>query len=152
MTGSLVVVCVVNDERDLVHCHKPKSSTPLLTLLALGVVFGDIGTSPIYAFQQSVSGDAINIKAIYGTVSLIFWALMIVVSIKYLIFVLRADNKGEGGVLALFSLLPREIRHPNNKRRYFIYFCLMLGTAFLFGDGIITPSISVLQRSKAQAK
>lgn len=123
---------------------KKRSSTPLLTLLALGVVFGDIGTSPIYAFQQSVSDGVPSVKGIYGTVSLIFWALMIVVSIKYLVFVLRADNKGEGGVLALFSLLPREIRRPDTKRRYLVYFFLMLGTAFLFGDGLITPSISVL--------
>ena len=123
--------------------HK-KSSTSMLTLLALGVVFGDIGTSPIYAFQQSVSDGQSNVDGIYGTVSLIFWALMIVVSLKYLTFVLRADNKGEGGVLALFSLLPKEIRNPDNRRRYFIYGALLLGTAFLFGDGIITPAISVL--------
>jgi KUP system potassium uptake protein len=123
--------------------HK-KTSVSMLTLLALGVVFGDIGTSPIYAFQQSVSGGAADISNIFGVISLIFWALMIVVSIKYLTFVLRADNKGEGGVLALYSLLPRGIRYPSGKVRYSIYFALLLGTAFLFGDGVLTPAISVL--------
>ncbi len=77
-----------------------RTSTPLLALLALGVVFGDIGTSPIYAFQQSVSDGQASVAGIYGTVSLIFWALVIVVSVKYLIFVLQADNHGEGGILA----------------------------------------------------
>jgi KUP system potassium uptake protein len=93
--------------------HK-KASVSMLTLLALGVVFGDIGTSPIYAFQQSVSGGVADQSNIFGVISLIFWALMIVVTIKYLLFVLRADNKGEGGVLALYSLLPRGIRYPRS--------------------------------------
>ena len=93
---------------------KRTTSTPVLALLALGVVFGDIGTSPIYAFQQSVSDGQATVSSIYGVASLIFWALMIVVSLKYLVFVLRADNRGEGGVLALFSLLPKTIRRPTS--------------------------------------
>lgn len=121
-----------------------KTSTPLLALFALGVVFGDIGTSPIYAFQQSVSDGQSTVDGIYGVASLIFWALTIVVSIKYLLFVLRADNKGEGGVLALFSLQPTSIRQPTRRRHYAVFLALLLGTAFLFGDGFITPAISVL--------
>ncbi len=123
---------------------KRNTSTPLLALFALGVVFGDIGTSPLYAFQQSVGEGQANVAGIFGVASLIFWALMIVVSVKYLLFVLRADNKGEGGVLALFSLLPRTIRRPTSWGQYTIFFALLLGTAFLFGDGFITPAISVL--------
>lgn len=121
-----------------------KSSTPVLALMALGVVFGDIGTSPIYAFQQSVSDGEASLAGIYGTVSLIFWALVIVVSVKYLIFVLQADNHGEGGVLALFALQPRSVREPKKKLNYALYLALMMGAAFLFGDGILTPAISVL--------
>ena len=123
---------------------KRTTSTPVLALLALGVVFGDIGTSPIYAFQQSVSDGHATVSSIYGVASLIFWAIMIVVSLKYLVFVLRADNRGEGGVLALFSLLPRTIRRPTSRRQYAVFFSLLMGTAFLFGDGFITPAISVL--------
>ncbi len=121
-----------------------RTSTPLLALLALGVVFGDIGTSPIYAFQQSVSDGQASVAGIYGTVSLIFWALVIVVSVKYLIFVLQADNHGEGGILALFALQPRSVREPKKKLNHVLYLALILGAAFLFGDGILTPSISVL--------
>ena len=121
-----------------------KTKTPYLALLALGIVFGDIGTSPIYAFQTSVSGGPSNKESIYGVVSLIFWALTIVVSLKYLTFIVRADNKGEGGIMALFSLLPDKIRHPQKKLSLAFYFAMMLGAAFLFGDGILTPSISVL--------
>jgi KUP system potassium uptake protein len=123
---------------------KRNTATPILALLALGVVFGDIGTSPIYAFQQSVGDGQSSIASIYGVASLIFWALVIVVSIKYLFFVLRADNDGEGGVLALFSLQPNSIRNPTKWTRYAIFLALLMGTAFLFGDGLITPAISVL--------
>ena len=108
-----------------------KTSTPLLALFALGVVFGDIGTSPIYAFQQSVSDGQATVASIYGVASLIFWSLMIVVSVKYLIFVLRADNKGEGGVLALFSRLPRTIRRPQRPRSYVIFFAMLLGLSLI---------------------
>ena len=124
--------------------NKSGRSTPLLTLLALGVVFGDIGTSPIYTFQQSVSYGSNNLLGIYGTVSLIFWALVLVVSIKYLIFVLRADHNGEGGVLALFALLPTYLQNPTTKIKYIFFTFVILGAAFLFGDGMITPAISVM--------
>jgi len=123
---------------------KRNTSTALLSLFALGIVFGDIGTSPIYAFQQSVPTGVASVANILGTASLIFWALMIVVSLKYLVFVLRADNDGEGGILALFSQLPKKYRDPRQWPTYSIYFGLLMGAAFLFGDGIITPAISVL--------
>ena len=77
-----------------------------MTLGALGVVFGDIGTSPIYALRESLHTAGSTVYDIYGVVSLLFWSLMIIVSIKYLAFVLRADNNGEGGILSLFALLP----------------------------------------------
>ena len=131
----------MTDERSLVTL---KTKTPYLALLALGIVFGDIGTSPIYAFQTSVTDGQSNAASIYGVASLIFWALTIVVSLKYLTFIVRANNKGEGGIMALFSLLPDEIRHPKRKLALAFYFAMMLGAAFLFGDGILTPSISVL--------
>lgn len=121
-----------------------KNKTPYLALLALGIVFGDIGTSPIYAFQTSVTDGQSGRSSIYGVASLIFWALTIVVTIKYLTFVVRADNKGEGGIMALFSLLPDSIRNPQKKLALAFYFAMMLGAAFLFGDGMLTPSISVL--------
>jgi len=123
---------------------KRNTSTALLSLFALGIVFGDIGTSPIYAFQQSVPTGVASVANILGTASLIFWALMIIVSLKYLVFVLRADNDGEGGILALFSQLPKKYRDPRQWPTYSIYFGLLMGAAFLFGDGIITPAISVL--------
>jgi KUP system potassium uptake protein len=121
-----------------------KNKTPYLALLALGIVFGNIGTSPIYAFQASVTEGQSNQASIYGVVSLIFWALTIVVTLKYLTFIVRADNKGEGGIMALFPLLPDSIRHPQKKLTLGFYFAMMMGAAFLFGDGILTPSISVL--------
>lgn len=126
---------------------KPKS-LPILTLGALGVVFGDIGTSPIYALKESLATAGHSLYDVYGVVSLIFWSLMIVVSLKYLVFVLRADNKGEGGILALFSLLPRSIRNSTGGIRYGIFLLLLIGTAVLFGDGVLTPAISVLSATE----
>lgn len=126
---------------------KPKS-LPILTLGALGVVFGDIGTSPIYALKESLATAGHSLYDVYGVVSLIFWSLMIVVSLKYLVFVLRADNKGEGGILALFSLLPRSIRNSTGGIRYGIFLLLLIGTALLFGDGVLTPAISVLSATE----
>lgn len=79
-----------------------------LALGALGVVYGDIGTSPLYAVRETLSGLPINIVDVLGILSLIFWSLVLVISIKYLIFVFRADNEGEGGILALFALLKQE--------------------------------------------
>jgi KUP system potassium uptake protein len=116
-----------------------------LTLTALGVVFGDIGTSPLYAFRECFHGEhglAVSPLNVLGVLSLIFWSLIIVVSVKYLVFILRADNRGEGGILALTALVvPR--RAPQGRYRALLLLGLF-GAALLYGDGIITPAVSVL--------
>ncbi len=130
------------------HHANPKGKyLALLALGALGVVYGDIGTSPLYAFRESFHhtyGLEVNQANIFGILSLIFWALTIVISIKYLAFVMRADNRGEGGILALTAL----IFPPGGPQRYNARYLLILlgifGTALLYGDGMITPAISVL--------
>ena len=118
----------------------------ILALSALGVVYGDIGTSPLYALKESFHHThdlAVNAANIYGILSLIFWSLIIVVSIKYLIFIVRADNQGEGGVLALTALLGTiTLRSPKILR--ILTLLGIFGTALLYGDGIITPAITVL--------
>jgi KUP system potassium uptake protein len=115
-------------------------------LAALGVVYGDIGTSPLYAFKQSFQtshGIAISQDGVFGVLSLIFWALIIVVSIKYLTFILKADNRGEGGVIALVALL-NPWRAAPGSRRYVLMLLGLFGACLLYGDGTITPAISVL--------
>lgn len=115
-----------------------------LALAALGVVYGDIGTSPLYALKEAFHpGHHMVAQAdtILGLLSLIFWSLMVVISFKYLTFVLRADHKGEGGILALTSLITR----PNGgKWRNALVLLGLFGTALLYGDGMITPAISIL--------
>ena len=116
-----------------------------LTLTALGVVFGDIGTSPLYAFRECFRGDhgvAVSRVNVLGVLSLIFWTLIVVVSIKYLIFILRADNRGEGGILALTAMVV-PVRAAAGRYRALLILGLF-GAALLYGDGMITPSISVL--------
>lgn len=126
--------------------HSQQSSLAALSLTALGVVFGDIGTSPLYALKEcfhSSHGLTPNTDNVLGILSLIFWALILVISIKYLSFILRADNKGEGGIMALTALiLPRKLRDQGN-RKYLVILGLF-GAALLYGDGMITPAISVL--------
>lgn len=117
-----------------------------LTLGALGVVYGDIGTSPLYAFRETFHDDRLAVDAdnVVGALSLVFWALVIIVSIKYLLYVLRADNKGEGGILALTSLVaPRHGAAFVGRIKWLVLLGLF-GTALLYGDGVITPAISVL--------
>lgn len=130
------------DETDGQHGRSPS----VMALAALGVVFGDIGTSPLYAFKQVFSGDT-SISAspdhVLGVLSLIFWALIIVVTVKYLLFVLKADNKGEGGIIALVALLNPWAAAPGSTRNVLMIMGLF-GAALLFGDGTITPAISVL--------
>jgi len=119
-----------------------------LTLGALGVVFGDIGTSPIYALRESLNTAGTELYDIYGVVSLIFWSLMLVVTLKYLVFVLKADNNGEGGILSLFALLPNKVRNATGGTKYFFVIFLLLGTALLVADGMLTPAISVLSATE----
>ncbi len=123
-----------------------KGSIWFLALTALGVVFGDIGTSPLYTFSVALgaTGHAPPTAAdVLGIVSLIFWALMAMVSLKYIVFVLRADNDGEGGILALLSLVASE-RIADGPKIPFLVLLGILGAALLYGDGVITPAISVL--------
>ncbi len=127
--------------------HK-NGSLGALTLGALGVVFGDIGTSPIYALRESLNTAGRELYDIYGVVSLIFWSLMLVVTLKYLVFVLRADNNGEGGILSLFALLPSKVRNATRGTKYFFVVFLLLGTALLVADGMLTPAISVLSATE----
>ena len=112
---------------------------------ALGVVFGDIGTSPLYAMRASVQaagGATPGPLAVYGALSLIFWALIVVVTIKYVIFIMRADNNGEGGVMALAALAHRS--PVNRKFKTAIGIAALAGLALFYGDGMLTPAISVL--------
>jgi len=117
-----------------------------LAFLALGVVYGDIGTSPLYAIRECFNGPhavAVTHDHVLGVLSLIFWALVIVVSVKYLVFVLRADNHGEGGILAL-TAFATPIKPTGRSERAWLIYLGIFGAALLYGDGIITPSISVL--------
>jgi len=115
-----------------------------LMLAALGVVYGDIGTSPLYAVRQSLLAfEDTSEHAILGALSLIVWSLMLVVTIKYVIFIMRADNRGEGGLLALTALVLRTT--SRDKKRYlWIMAAGLIGAALFYGDGVITPAISVL--------
>ena len=125
--------------------HKPHGGKVALTIGAIGVVLGNIGTSPLYAVDQIFYGPAhITPSAdnVLGCISLVIWALTLIVSLKYAVFILRADNDGEGGVFALYSLL-----HKYREEAAYLPLLLaglMLGAGFLFGDGIISPAISVL--------
>src|SRR3982751_2160260 len=120
----------------------------LLTLTALGVVYGDIGTSPLYALRECFKaeyGIHPTTGNILGVLSLILWSLILVVSVKYIVFILRADNRGEGGILALLALLLQQRRRSDDKRRRLTLVALgLFGAALLYGDGVITPAISVL--------
>ncbi|MGZ3736127.1 MAG: potassium transporter Kup, partial [Bdellovibrionota bacterium] len=126
---------------------KQPSNFWLLALGALGIVYGDIGTSPLYAIRECFhhSHEIQLIPAnIMGVLSLIVWSLLIVISIKYILFIMRADNKGEGGILALIALAsPHRQRRMSDRVRYVIPLGVF-GAALLFGDGMITPAISVL--------
>ena len=120
----------------------------VLSLTALGIVYGDIGTSPLYTLREAFAeeyGLTPNIANVYGILSLILWSLILVVVVKYLVFILRADNRGEGGVLAMLALLLQRQRRAEQRRRRTLLILLgVFGTALLYGDGIITPAISVL--------
>jgi KUP system potassium uptake protein len=120
-----------------------QKAAPLAALTALGIVFGDLGTSPLYTLQTVIqaTGSHVSASAALGLLSLLFWTLIITISIKYCVFVMRADNHGEGGILALMSLVG-----ANDWRRGTYVFATMglLGAALIYGDGVITPAISVL--------
>ncbi|HEY2791508.1 MAG TPA: KUP/HAK/KT family potassium transporter, partial [Micromonosporaceae bacterium] len=118
-----------------------------LTLGALGVVFGDIGTSPLYAVQTVFTADNHAVSTsqgeVYGVISLIFWSITIIVSIKYVTFILRADNGGEGGIMALTALLQKQ-RFKSVRSKVILVTLGIFGASLFYGDGVITPAISVL--------
>lgn len=122
-----------------------KKRLAALALGAIGVVYGDIGTSPLYTLQTTLSHDGMHPtrESIYGVLSLIFWAQIIVVSLKYVVFIMRADNKGEGGIMALMALALRTVREKP-KTRWVLAIIGIFGASLFYGDGVITPAISVL--------
>jgi len=123
---------------------KKKSSLLTVTVACIGVVYGDIGTSPLYTLRECLTGQAgitLTQSSLFGFLSLIFWLLMLVVSVKYISFVMRADNDGEGGILTLMSLA---VRNLSPQWVPLIMFLGLVGGSFFYGDGVITPAISVL--------
>jgi KUP system potassium uptake protein len=138
----------VPPQREHVEAHPTGKRLAILSLTALGIVYGDIGTSPLYAFREGFSGAhayAPTQENVYGLLSLITWALILVVSVKYLILVVRADNRGEGGMMSLLALvLQNERRVEDRRKRTILVLLAIFGTALLLGDGMITPAISVL--------
>jgi KUP system potassium uptake protein len=124
--------------------HSPnKESFAALALGAMGVVFGDIGTSPLYAMREALHHTRHTVSnevAVLGVVSLVTWALILIVTVKYVVFLMRADNKGEGGTLALMALAQRSL----GRRSTVVFFLGVVGAALFYGDGIITPAVSVL--------
>ncbi|MCU0774687.1 MAG: potassium transporter Kup, partial [Ideonella sp.] len=122
-----------------------RSGTAALTLGAIGVVYGDIGTSPLYALKEVFAHDRVPLTPdhVLGVLSMIFWTLMVVVSLKYVVLILRADNHGEGGLIAMMALASAAVKdRPVLRRRLLLLG--VFGTAIFFGDGVITPAISVL--------
>jgi len=127
--------------------HAAGGNVATLGLAALGIVFGDIGTSPLYTLHECTMpehGAVPTPENILGVLSLIFWSLTMVVTLKYLTFIMRADNQGEGGILALLALIPERLRTTNSGRIGWVAVLVIIGAALLYGDGMITPSISVL--------
>jgi KUP system potassium uptake protein len=134
------------------HHHLQVDRTPrgsylaALTVGALGIVYGDIGTSPLYALRECFHGThgiAPTRENVLGVLSLIFWSLTLIISVKYLVFVMRADNNGEGGILALLALVSQQPGSRGGTRKGLIALGLF-GAALLYGDGMITPAVSVL--------
>ena len=123
-----------------------KSSLTILTLAALGVVYGDIGTSPLYAFKEAFSGAhglPLTEANVLAVLSMMFWSVTLIVSLKYVTIVLRYDNGGEGGILALLALASRLTRaHP--RLSWTVAMLGIFGASLFYGDAIITPAISVL--------
>ncbi|GAU86373.1 potassium transporter Kup [Bosea sp. BIWAKO-01] len=131
-----------------VQATRPPATLPIAaTLGALGVVYGDIGTSPLYALREAARaatrGGSLGQDAVLGIVSLILWALILIISMKYALLILRADNRGEGGIVAMLALLSARNAEPGSWRAYLLIVGL-IGAALLYGDGAITPAISVL--------
>src|SRR5688572_21047440 len=134
------------DASDAHADHPQTTALPPLVIAALGVVFGDIGTSPLYAIKECVEGEhavAPTHDNIFGVLSLIVWSLIIVIAGKYLTFIMKADNKGEGGMFALLALIPPKTKQATTHISWTAAL-VIFGAALLYGDGVITPAISVL--------
>ena len=126
--------------------HAAKGGMAGLMLGAVGIVFGDIGTSPMYALKETFNGHHqldISQSSVYGVISLVFWSIMVIVSLKYVLFIMRMDNDGEGGIMALISLI-RKVGLNGERARNVLIALGIFGAALFYGDGMITPAISVL--------
>src|SRR5271166_3411028 len=132
-----------DDRRAQPQATAAKAGLGTASMAALGIVFGDLGTSPLYTMQTVVgtTGGKVTPETALGVLSLIFWALLVTVSIKYCLLVMRADNHGEGGILALMSLIGANRLRGGTA---VLTFMGLLGAALIYGDGVITPAISVL--------
>ncbi|NMG17154.1 potassium transporter Kup [Aromatoleum bremense] len=127
------------------HAPAPRRGIAGLAVAAIGVVYGDIGTSPLYTLKEVFNGPhavPVTPQNVYGILSLVFWALVLVVSAKYVLFITRADNRGEGGIMALTSLVLRAV--PPGRKAWVLSSLGVFGAALFYGDGMITPAISVL--------
>lgn len=117
-----------------------------LVIGAIGVVYGDVGTSPLYTMRVVFTGEhglALTTANVYGLLSIVFWALVLIVTLKYVTLIMRADNRGEGGILALTALVSRGVEHQSRLRWWLVGFGIF-GAAMFYGDGMITPAITVL--------
>ncbi len=125
--------------------HSSKSSLAALTLGAIGVVYGDIGTSVLYAIKEIFGSGHVPFTHanVYGVLSIVFWTLTVIVSLKYVVLVLRADNEGEGGLIAMLALASQAVKDKPELRRVLLVIGIF-GTSLFYGDGVITPAISVL--------
>lgn len=134
----------LREDADEIHTPPREQTLASLTVGAVGVVYGDIGTSPLYAFREALrpvaAGGAVDAPVVLGLLSLLIWALILIVTIKYVLFLLRVDNRGEGGILALYTMLRMSI----GRRSIPVLALALIGAALFFGDAIITPAISVL--------
>src|SRR4051812_26822928 len=127
--------------------HLSAGAKAAMSIGALGVVFGDIGTSPLYTMKECRDHLPLGVESVAGVLgilSLMFWSLVLVVCVKYLFFVTKADNQGEGGIFALLALLHARQENARTARLDAIVIMILIGAALLYGDGIITPAISVL--------
>ncbi len=125
--------------------ERTRQALTTLMLGAMGVVYGDIGTSPLYTLKEAFTGHhsvAVTHDNVLGILSLVFWSLMIIVTLKYVTIIMRADNRGEGGIMALTALVLRATHDP--KRRWILMVLGLFGAALFYGDSMITPAISVL--------
>ena len=148
-TRELTTEYSITREADGTHHASHQASMAALALAALGVVFGDIGTSPLYTLKEclhAAGGMQASVDDLFGILSLMFWSLMMVVTVKYLTFVMRADHHGEGGIFALLAIVPERFRTHATRSGKVTWMALLavIGASLLYGDGVITPAISVL--------